>query len=126
MGQEDRAPVTWERKYDGSGDRPRCTKCWKIAKATEQEAIDAVIRIAPRQTMYYYFSRKCGWWHLSRRKGRDGKAVDMVRDSVSPMRADDCGQDDTPRPSKTYGSYGERRTIRRVDVNSREERVGVP
>lgn len=63
---EERGPVVEEQKRFEEGTRLRCLLCDKVAKVDESEAKRAVERIAERVQMYAYFSRRCGWWHLTR------------------------------------------------------------
>lgn len=44
----------------------RCSRCGKVAYATEELATAAAEKIAQQMTMYVYLDEKCGWWHLSR------------------------------------------------------------
>lgn len=64
----ERAPVVHELKYDGSGTRPRCTACRKIAKHSQVHALEAATKIEASRgvAMVVYFNKRCGWWHLAR------------------------------------------------------------
>ncbi len=58
------------------GPRLECTRCGKVAYATEEIATEAAdrIRAADGGDLGSRFSRLCGWYHLSRNEeARDNR-----------------------------------------------------
>lgn len=47
--------------------RYRCDECGKVAYQVEEAAVAAALKISQREPMRPYFSKKCGWWHVSRK-----------------------------------------------------------
>lgn len=47
--------------------RYRCDNCGKVAYQNEDIAASAALRISERTPMRPYFSKECGWWHVTRK-----------------------------------------------------------